>query len=251
VEVVRSIHAAENVVCAIAVSGAVFCKSDWAAPDSVAPPRKWEKIPVSNAVALGGNAINWNKSDGESSSQPFWFAVLEDGSVQSFEVNLDSTVGSVRAIAGITKAKQVAVGEDHACALVDHEQLKCWHHMWSLDGSDDRGPRPPKVERPAFVDAVSAEGQCIRRAGGERMCLVSEASWSSALAHGRRAQFAARVGVPRIRDAPFGSCEIFDDGRAQCEPPWTLGAANIADVSWGAKHVCALTRDGQVTCAAQ
>lgn len=252
IEQVRAVFAAADTVCALAVAGNVYCKleqypNEHHSSDAAQP---WRNIGLSSVVALDGHELHWVKADGESRGGPLWLAVLGDGTVKAFELGRDPSTLSIRDINGVSRAKLVAAGDDHACVVLDDGRVECWHQLLAVQGSDDPGPRPSGVEKlQAFTDAIATDGPCMRRRHGPLTCLVRDTSWPVASARSRRARFEERPGVARHRETSFKSCLVYEDARVECRQPWSLATSGVVDIALGASFSCVLTKHDTVHCA--
>ena len=254
----RAVLSAGRDVCVVTTADRVLCRTDRLQishpsldRDASIEEPAWKPIEVSDVVSLGGSEVRWVKSDGESGSGPRWYAVLRDGSVTSWETPFsEGQTPEVRRIPGIRKATHVAVGRDHACAVLEGGALRCWHHLLAVTSTDDRGPLPTAIEPPsAIADAVGASGRCVERARGPLTCLVMLDIWQDALRRGRRAVLEEQPSeVLRVREVYGSECHVLRDGTVTCpHGAWSM-PAEVIDVALGQGFACALTRDRGVRC---
>lgn len=178
---------------------------------------------------------------------------------------------------GIAGATQFAAGNQHACALVDKREVRCW-------GNDTLGAlgrkRPltsnvaVKVAGATAFDQVSVgrSHACATDDAGALSCWGDNGSRQQARGdfpvNGRPAVTPAIAAVARVGAGDAHTCAVLFDGGVRCWGAQDNGAlgngstsasptANPAifatpeaiDVSAGASFTCALLRSGKVMCA--
>jgi hypothetical protein len=124
--------------CAVVGGGAVRC---WL--DSVGAPFLFTQTPVAaNAVAISGGEMGT-------------CVALSGGGVSCFS----SVTSTATPVAGVTNAKSIAVGYDHACALLNDGTIECWgkNAKGQLgDGTQTDSPSPVAVHGIAHATAITA-----------------------------------------------------------------------------------------------
>lgn len=249
----RDVESADRDVCALSRGGEVHCRTDGE------PERAWGLVHgLGEVVSLAGSEVRFVKSDGESHRGPMWCAADRGGRVDCWVTPTPEAGAPVRKrIPGIARATVVAVGDDHACAIVEEGRLKCWHHLLAIEGSDDPGPRPRSVETvhdlPRFT---GADGRCLHPVVGSLICLVAARTFRQAMSVGRGALFELFEGeegarATRVRDVWGRRCRVFEGGRAICfagSAAPDLVMADVEDLALTQGHACALRKDRTVDC---
>jgi hypothetical protein len=266
----REVQSAQSDVCVVTKAGEVHCRTDGLVgrergreKDPTAWERAWARVgALTEVVSLAGSEVRFVKSDGESHGGPMWCTADREGHVDCWETPAPLGGPAVpKRVAGVEGATAVAVGEDHACAIVKKGKLRCWHHLLMVEGSDDPGPRPRRVEpEPRLAPMVSAVGRCLHQVDGPLVCLVGASSFGQAMSVGRRAlfeEFAGEEGAQatKVRDAWGRRCRVFEGGRASCYGGWfdvpEVTMADVEDVALPRRWWCALRKGRTVDCHAE
>jgi alpha-tubulin suppressor-like RCC1 family protein len=135
-------------------------------------------------------------------------------------------------VEGTDGALRIAVGYEHACALLADHTVKCWgsnQYGQIGDGPPADGSFPPEG-RPTPVPVVGLEGQRVRDivAGEHHTCALLES------------------GSVSCWGGDFFSSA---DGSAASSTPTTVpGLARVEQIVAGDQHACALVTGGQVRC---
>ena len=168
----------------------------------------------------------------------------------------------------ITTATEVAVGTDHACALLQDRTVQCWGN--NFNGTIGNGQAAYGTVPPTTVAGVTnAIG--IAAGGGHSCALLSDHSmkcWGGnqygELGDGTTTRQTSAVPVSGITDATaiaaggMHTCAVLTGGTVQCWGYLSWGASNgkivaagvtgATKVVTGDYHSCALLSSGQVSC---
>ncbi|MBI2551796.1 hypothetical protein HYW17_00640 [Candidatus Uhrbacteria bacterium] len=166
-------------------------------------------------------------------------ALLEEGSVRCWGANsygqlgdgtsTDSSVVPIAAVSGVGSAVQLSAGFHHTCAVLENGSARCWgkneNGQLGNGTNNDGGPTPPVT--------VSGLAGIIQISGGENhTCAVS--ADGSAYCWGRD-QY-GRLGT--------GSSDYPDPHT----PALISTLSDVAQISAGMWHTCAVSADGSAYC---
>ena len=168
---VKDISVGDNVTCAIRESGQVMC---WGVnPGSGAEDPDANDYPVPTPVAGVGDAIQVDATGQERAC-----AVRESGSVTCWGddplVDIEDTYGPAP-VAGLTDAKEVALGYNYACALKRSGQVACWgQNQVGQFGNGTKKksftPTPAKGLDDAKSLSITGYATCAVRETGQVLC---------------------------------------------------------------------------------
>lgn len=142
-----------------------------------------------------------------------------------------------RKIEGLQEVKQVAVGKEHSCALVNSGRVVCWgSNEFSQLGTGFQAIDLPLSYFPEYVNGVTHAKQI--EAGEFHTCAITIQEdlfcWGSN-SRGQSGQ------LPRDESRQINGRSII----ANAEP---IKLKGVTDVSLGAEHTCASTKEGFVFC---
>lgn len=124
-------------------------------------------------------------------------------------------------------ATRLAVGTESACALLDDGTIACWP---TRDTREFVVRRQPEI-RGARSVSITRNGGCAELADGSARCWGRE-----------------RPGVVAVAEAPRHECELTVGGMLRYAHNSNVHVPNVVAFDVGAGHVCALLRDGGLTC---
>jgi alpha-tubulin suppressor-like RCC1 family protein len=276
--------------CALLVGGEVRCwgrNGDGQLGDGTGAP---SVLPVTAQLAEAATSLSASTQVGS----PMVCAALESGGAACWGATANGTLGDGStssatpvAVTGLPVpaadgagdpdgVAQVAVGGDHACALLESGKVWCWGlNTDGLLGVGDAAASPTPREVPGLEDAVEVVAgvrfTCARRTGGEVSC------WGDA-ANGRvgsgvdTGTVDAPTDIPQLAGATDLSagadfaCAVVPDGvrcwgsntsgqlgtgtgELQANAPALVdGLVDPVEVAAGWLHACARQADGEVWC---
>jgi alpha-tubulin suppressor-like RCC1 family protein len=233
------------------VDGRVHCAAGRPNAPLVAPPPEFTESATSLAVGSGLICIATSR-----------------GTVQCKGYNTDGQLGAGIAdderkeptlVAGVARAKSVATGDSHACAVLDDGSVRCWGRN-RLGETGGTTAYEQEVHELALPNAVPAIVATRVAAGSFATCalapLRSVSCWGLFTHPDDDAQAGPRrptqvtSDVDDLSGAGESFCAVVR-GRVVC---WgTLGTVDasmpeVSRVAVGGTFACALTRDGGVWC---
>lgn len=243
-----------DMACVRTKAGAISCWGSAANKPKV-DGKTWtsaaEEIPElkgAKDVALGGGTQYAILPDG---SVTAWggtaFNSIGDGDTSSYEKGLTK-------VPGIEKAKALAAGQNHACALLEDGTVSCWGYV---------GPKqaPKKVDGLSGVIAIGAGS------GNSDTCAVTEDEKVQCWGETHKLREAAELSDVSMVRARNHTCAMTNAGSVHCwsygdrgqlgvgefvrnkhdkAPVIDLGKAVHMDV--GSNFACAVIDDGNVKC---
>jgi alpha-tubulin suppressor-like RCC1 family protein len=241
---------AGDVVCATTKAGAVWC---WGhqrlipgAKDGA--PRAVAELQGVTQIATGGGTIYALKPDG---------TILGWGSPAFNAINTGKQGSSdlpPTPIAGVTGAKAVAAGQNHACALLADETVTCW-------GYPRTQQEPTVVEGLTGVKAIFAQTQT-----DESCALLADKTVTCWGAAAKARPVDGLAGVSKMAGRTHW-CALSEDGVLSCwgnnmkgQVGHTRAASTskaekveglpgkVIDVAAGLQFTCAALADGQAAC---
>jgi alpha-tubulin suppressor-like RCC1 family protein len=177
---------------------------------------------------------------------------------------------SPRVVTGLENVQQLALGEDHSCALLRDGSVRCWGQNANGelgDGTTADRSTPGAVVGLAKVAEIAAGGSrtCARRLDGAVLC------WGFLSPVEGRIVSAPKL-VPELSTAtqlaPFGwhACALRADGTVRCwgentfgqlgdgtttdsaSPVAVVGLSSVSSVAAGGAHACARLADATLRC---
>ncbi|PCI23896.1 hypothetical protein COB57_06320, partial [Candidatus Peregrinibacteria bacterium] len=162
--------------------------------------------------------------------------ILADTTVKCWGLNQYGAIGdndmgvdkaTPVAVVGLTGVKDLALGWEHSCALLNNGQVKCWGR--DLGGrlgdnlSDANKATPVSVYGISDAQSISSENQhtCVVVSGGKVKC------WGQNSNNGE------------LGDNSFANQYI---------PVSPVGVENVYKIAAGDSHTCALLQDGTIEC---
>lgn len=169
------------------------------------------------------------------------------------------------AVLGVGDAKQLAVGEDFACARLGDGEVRCWGRSKLVDGGGERiRAEALKVALPGKAKQLEAGPRhaCAALDDGSVWCWGE--GGSGQLGNGERRDVESPVQVCGLKDVEslaltaHASCAIVGNGEVSCwgdrdgeestsVPVEVEGLSGVTSLAAGSDHLCALTR-GRVQC---
>lgn len=157
--------------------------------------------------------------------------------------------------------RQLAVGGDFGCALIEDGTVRCWgrNRFGNLgDGTtiDRAEPVPVAAIDDATQVSAATAGACARRRDGTVWCWGSQtiATGSTWTTVSRPTRIEGLHDVLQIATGATTSCALLDDGSVQCwgdrygaRPQRIDGLTDVTQLAVG-EFACARTRDGSVWC---
>jgi hypothetical protein len=148
----------------------------------------------------------------------------------------------------VEAVQQLALGAYHSCALVVSGRVACWgdNQQGQLgDGSERPSTAPVWV---AGLDDVvelraSDAATCARRGDGAVVCWGSNAHGEAAPRVAHDASTASAGAADRVGEPPS-----YAPGNTVRRPAEITELPGARALAMGARHACALGRDGRVTC---
>jgi hypothetical protein len=238
-------------MCALIRGGTVKCWGSFLGgtyTDAVTRPTEVEDL--SDVVALDVGALSA-------------CAVVRDGTVQCFGNNNYGQLGdgmtsakpraTPSPVVGLTQAVTVAVGQQHACALLKDGTARCWGDNSSGrlgDGTTDASNTPVSVAGlSGAIDLAAGEQDTCALLGNRRV-----KCWGAAAPNG--GTVAGITDAVHVTAGRYDACAVLNDGTAlhwSGVDATTAGVKLFDDVvalgsggdSW---HACALLNDGTATC---
>ena len=156
------------------------------------------------------------------------------------------------AVSGITNATELALGEEHACALLLGGQIDCWGDNFSGDLGDgtDAGPQA------CGGDACSTTPVAVSGITNATEIVAGDAHTCALLSSGQVDCWGTNVSE-QLGDGQFGSgpqfgpqiCGFFPDAWGCSRTPVAVsGITNATEIVAGDAHTCALLLGGQIDC---
>ena len=139
------------------------------------------------------------------------------------------------------RARQLALGAHHTCALLDDQSLRCWGQNRGQLGLGDGRDRGGSGASMAALKAVDLAGQAVLAvsAGEAHTCALLDDGSINCWGDNRAGQLG--LGDRQPRSAPRAS------GGADARVALAPGHRAVA-VACGLQHTCALLDDGSVQC---
>jgi len=178
-------------------------------------------------------------------------------------------------VSGILNAKQISVGDAHACVVLDNGSINCWGsgNAYKLGNASTSNQSSP-VYVSSVTNAISVS------AGETHTCALLETGsikcWGAGsygqLGNGSSSSQSSPVSVSGISNAKeissgsYHSCALLDNNTAQCwgynntgqlgndstsnssSPVTVNNLDNVSQISAGQYHTCALISDGTIAC---
>ena len=178
-------------------------------------------------------------------------------------------------VAGLGRARAVAAGGRHACALAADQTVWCWGKNSSGqlgNGSVQNQSRAAKVTGLSGVGAIDAgnDHTCAITADGKLWCWGDNRAGQLGRPAGGHQAKPVRVeglqGVQSVSLGGFHTCAVTNAGAVWCwgkndvgqlgvgdtkpraEPAQVSALGGVARISAGGAHTCALVRDGGLWC---
>ena len=177
----------------------------------------------------------------------FACVLLNDGSVRCLGEDVGGRTMPPDDLGPVT---QLAMADEHVCAVTVLGRVRCWGSNGSPSNPDDR-TRPPGGLGQVVQLAVGIDHNCALTALGAVRCWGSNASGKSSPPNGLGP--VAEIGLGDIH-----SCALTVGGAVRCwgsnsnSPPNDLGPdgalGRVTQLAVGDFHSCALTMSGQVRC---
>jgi alpha-tubulin suppressor-like RCC1 family protein len=243
-----------DMVCVRTKTGAISCwgsRANKPKSDTKTWTSKVEEIPElkgAKDVALGGGTQ---------------FAVLPDGSVTAWGGTAFNAIGDgdkssydkgLTKVPGVEKAKALAAGQNHACALLEDGTVMCWGYVTPKQA-------PKKIEGLSGVIAIGAG------IGNSDTCAVTEDKKVHCWGEQQKTREETGLTDVALMRSRNHKCVLTEAGAVQCwgyndrgqlgtgkiddkngkkEPVVGLGKAVHMDV--GGNFACAALEDGNVKC---
>jgi alpha-tubulin suppressor-like RCC1 family protein len=201
-------------------------------------------------------------------------AILGDGSGQCWGFNESGQLGNGAranpktlaalsdpvAVRGVTDIAQLAVGTEHACARVVSGTVYCWGRaeegQLGLSVSTERSEDPgPVLDLDDAVDlATMFEWSCAVRRTGKVVCWGKNKDGHIARTPEDVPGITGAIQVVVFEtNGHQGGCVLRNDRSVACfdatrDPPHVVETGEVTQIVAGIAHMCALHRDGRVTC---
>jgi alpha-tubulin suppressor-like RCC1 family protein len=224
VPAVKDIVTAPNRTCATTIEGSVFC---W----GVAQDSRQQALRPSSPTKVGGLGAVRQLALGTF----FGCALIADGTVSCWGSNQEGQLGrgtsddiidkEPKRVSGISGARTIAAGSNHACTLTGdagRPSLLCWGSNLRGQISGPQEPKRESLTQPTEFNLPVGVADVRQVAlGGQTTCVLS----------GEGALYCAGEGVPKVLGTGLQ--------RIPGVPP-LLGVAS------GGAHLCGITRGGNV-----
>jgi alpha-tubulin suppressor-like RCC1 family protein len=259
-------RAGESAFCAQTADGKVLC---WGASYNMPLEKGQGIVQAIEVPALAG------VKKVASSHNGFNCAILADGSVGCWGrgafgrmgVGSDADQRLPAAVAGVSNAVDIGVGQNHTCVATQEGKVWCWGYNSSgqVDpAAENRDPVKTPVEVAGVADAVAVG------VGGSTSCAIlkdgSTLCWGSDFHKGPK-PFEALTAIRKIDGSSSHLCAITADGALHCwgnnyhgqlgagleaqsssKPVAVQGLTQVVSVSAGDGLTCAATAAGDLSC---
>jgi len=265
----------------VAVPGVTDASDIWMGGDSGSSGDMACVRTKASAISCWGSAANKPKADGKtwtSAAEEIpelkgakdlalgggtQYAVTTDGSVMAWGSNAFNSIGNgdtsrgdkgLTKIPGITKAKALAAGQNHACALLNDGTVSCWGYVTPKQA-------PKKIEGLSGVVSIGSGS------GNSDTCAVMEDKTVQCWGESQKPRAESGLTDASLMRARNHKCVMTTAGGVQCwgyndrgqvgtgelkgsngekDPVVDLGKAVHVDV--GMNFACAALEDGEVKC---